>query len=302
MMNASSNNTRPNRAIILAGGQGTRLKPYTTFFPKALVPLGEMPVLELVLKQLKANGFTDITLAVGHLSELIRAYFGDGSALGVSLSYVREIQPLGTAGPLKTIPDLPDNFLVMNADIVSDIDYRALFNAHVQGIAADGNQALQKPETCLATIAAYRRTSRIDFGVLEFTEQNRRIHNFIEKPVLEHSVSMGIYMFNRQVLDFIPDGTFFGFDQLVKTLIAQNQAIQAYSFDGYWLDIGRVDDYETAVNDFQTLRAHLLPYDDLSDKDEEHQASMETDAAFRGAADQINTQVGSILNREALRP
>ena len=264
-MNSPSFNNRSNRAIILAGGQGTRLKPYTTFFPKALVPLGEMPVLELVLRQLKAHGFTEITLAVGHLSELIRAYFGDGSAWGVSLSYVREGMPLGTAGPLKTIPDLPENFLVMNADIVSDIDYRALFNAHVQGILEEKNHSGKSDvDPCLATIAAYRRTSRIDFGVLEFNEKNRRLQNFIEKPVLEHSVSMGIYMFNRRVLDFIPEGTFFGFDQLVKTLIAQQQAIQAYPFDGYWLDIGRVDDYETAVNDFQALRARLLPPSELA--------------------------------------
>lgn len=304
MMNASSNNARPNRAIILAGGQGTRLKPYTTLFPKALVPLGEMPVLELVLKQLKANGFTDITLAVGHLSELIRAYFGDGSAFGVSLSYVREGKPLGTAGPLKTIPDLPDNFLVMNADIVSDIDYRALFNAHVQGIAGEdkSNAPPAQGETCLATIATYRRTSRIDFGVLEFAEQSRRIHNFIEKPVLEHSVSMGIYMFNRRVLDFIPDGTFFGFDQLVKTLIVQNQAIQAYPFAGYWLDIGRVDDYETAVNDFQALRAHLLPHEDLSNKAAELKALTEADATPHSITDPSQLHAGSTLNREALRP
>lgn len=248
----SENLSKNKRAIILAGGQGTRLKPYTTLFPKALVPLGEMPVLELVIRQLKAHGFTEITLAVGHLSELIRAYFGDGGAWGVSLSYVREEKPLGTAGPLKALDDLPENFLVMNADIVSDIDYRALFETHLQ-------TARQVSAPCLATIAAYRRTSRIDFGVLELEPDTHRIRGFIEKPVLEHSVSMGVYVFNRRVREFIPEGSFFGFDQLVKTLIAQRQTIQAYPFHGYWLDIGRVDDYETAVNDFERVRDRLLP-------------------------------------------
>jgi NDP-sugar pyrophosphorylase family protein len=246
-----------NRAVILAGGQGTRLKPYTTLFPKALVPLEEMPVLELVLRQLKANGFTRITLAVGHLSALIQAYFGDGSALGVEIDYAHERQPLGTAGPLKTLNDLPENFLVMNADIVSDINFRALYDFHV---------AAAKPlQPCLATIAAYQRTSKIDFGVVELAQDSHRIEAFIEKPVLTHSVSMGVYIFNRQIRDFIPENTFFGFDQLVKTLINEGvkqpdtTLLQAYPFEGYWLDIGRVDDYENAVNDFQTMRNKLLP-------------------------------------------
>lgn len=248
---SSASHSQPGRAIILAGGQGTRLKPYTTLFPKALVPLEEMPVLELVLRQLKHHGFTEITLAVGHLSELIEAFFGNGSKLGLHITYAREDQPLGTAGPLKAMTDLPENFLVMNADIVSDINFRALFDFHCQ-------QAPNQPPN-LATIAVYRRTSKIDFGVLEFDSQSHRIHNFIEKPMLEHSVSMGIYVFNRAVRDYIPENTFFGFDSLMKTLIQQEKAIQAYPFNSYWLDIGRVDDYETAVTDFQKMRHILLP-------------------------------------------
>lgn len=242
---------QPGRAIILAGGQGTRLKPYTTLFPKALVPLEEMPVLELVLRQLKHYGFTEITLAVGHLCELIEAFFGNGSKLGISITYAREDKPLGTAGPLKALTDLPENFLVMNADIVSDLDFRTLFDFH--------RQPRENGEKNLATIAVYQRTSKIDFGVLEFDSQSHLIHNFIEKPILEHSVSMGIYVFNRAVRDSIPDNTFFGFDQLVKVLIQEQKAIQAYPFNGYWLDIGRVDDYETAVTDFQKMRHVLLP-------------------------------------------
>jgi NDP-sugar pyrophosphorylase family protein len=239
------------QAIILAGGQGTRLKPYTTLLPKALVPLDDMPVLELVIRQLANAGFTQITLAVGHLAELLEAYFGNGSKWGVKISYARESQPLGTAGPLRTIPDLPEHFLVMNADIVSDIDFEAVFKAHQ---AIDGN---------LATIAVHRRTSKIDFGIVEYTADGNAdtypIEGFVEKPIYEHSVSMGIYVFSKAVLEFIPENQFFGFDQLVKTLIAQKQKIHAFPFNGYWLDIGRVDDYETAVNDFQTMKSKLLP-------------------------------------------
>jgi NDP-mannose synthase len=247
---SASQVSESKRAIILAGGQGTRLKPYTTLFPKALVPLDEMPVLELVVRQLKSHGFTEITLAVGHLSELIEAYFGNGHKWDVSITYVREEKPLGTAGPLKTLMDLPENFLVMNADIVSDLNYRELFDFHCQ--------SQEKQSNNLATIAVYRRTSKIDFGVLEFDSGTHQIQNFIEKPMLEHSVSMGIYIFNRRVCEFIPPDTFFGFDALMKTLIREKQPIQAYPFNGYWLDIGRVDDYETAVTDFKTMRDTLL--------------------------------------------
>ncbi len=241
-----------NRAIILAGGQGSRLKPYTVLFPKALVPLGEMPVLEVVIRQLKASGFTEITLAVGHLSELITAYFGDGSRWGVSITYVREAQALGTAGPLTTIADLPENFLVMNADIVCNLNFRKIFNAHCNARTPDGTPVL-------ATIATNQRTSKIDFGVLEFDPETQRIFNFLEKPELKHSVSMGIYIFNRAILKHIPQNTFFGFDTLVKTMLATDEAVQAYPFQGYWLDIGRVDDYATAVEDFHTMRDQLLP-------------------------------------------
>ncbi len=248
-----------NRAIILAGGQGTRLKPYTTLFPKALVPLEEMPVLELVIRQLKYYGFTELTLAVGHLSELIEAFFGNGSKWGVNITYAREDKPLGTAGPLRALGDLPENFLVMNADIVSDINYRSLFDFHCRCNAEARPAESNLAAINLATIAVFRRTSKIDFGVLEFDSETHRINKFIEKPMLEHSVSMGIYVFNNRVREFIPEDTFFGFDQLMRTLIQSKQPVQAYPFNGYWLDIGRVDDYETAVNDFQQMRGLLVP-------------------------------------------
>jgi len=236
------------KAIILAGGLGTRLKPYTIAFPKALVPLGDMPVLELVLRQLKIHGFEEIVLSVGHLSHLIEAYFGNGNKLGLTITYAREETPLGTAGPLKTIANLPENFLVMNADIVSDIDFDAVFQQHVANVTHQGS---------VATIATYRRTSKIDFGVIEANPQHQ-IERFIEKPIYEHSVSMGIYLFNRRILDYIPEGQPFGFDQLMNTVIREKAPAHVYPFNGYWLDIGRVDDFEKASQDFNEMKDRWL--------------------------------------------
>lgn len=233
-------------AVILAGGKGTRLKPYTTLFPKALVPLGDMPALEWVLRQLKACGFGKIILSVGHLAHLIEAFFGTGEALGLEIVYAREEVPLGTAGPLRAMADLPPQFLVMNADILCDLDYRAFFQAHCDSGA-------------LATVSAYRRDSRIDFGILHFDDATRRIGGFEEKPVLHHWVSMGVYAFRRDIREFIPPNQAFGFDDLMHALIAAHADVRAIPFNGYWLDIGRVDDYEQAVEDIQTQRARLLP-------------------------------------------
>lgn len=234
------------QALILAGGQGTRLKPYTAVLPKALVPLGDIPVLELVLRQLKYYGFTQITLAVGHLAELIEAFFGDGRKWGIEITYLREEQPLGTAGPIRTIADLPENFLVLNADIICDMDYRAFFEAHVASKSH-------------ASIAVYQRTTKIDFGVLDYDPKTLQIQEFIEKPVLEHTVSMGIYAFRQNVKDFIPPKQLFGFDQLMLSLLEHQKPISAYPVEGYWLDIGRLDDYERALEDFKTQKYHLLP-------------------------------------------
>jgi NDP-sugar pyrophosphorylase family protein len=233
------------QALILAGGQGTRLRPYTTVFPKALVPLGDMPVLELVLRQLKQAGVTDVLIAVGHLAGLIQAFFGDGSRLGLRIAYGVEDTPLGTAGPIRAHANqLADDFWVMNADVVSSIDLAALMAHHQQA---------QAP----ATIAVYHRPTAIDFGVLNL--EGGHVHSFVEKPLIHHWVSMGVYAFNKRVVDFIPPAQFFGFDHLMQALLNAQAPISAFPFDGYWMDIGRVEDYETAVNDFHTHRGLLLP-------------------------------------------
>lgn len=232
------------RAIILAGGRGTRLTPYTTVFPKPLVPVGDRPILEIVVGQLKHFGITRITLAVGHLAELIVAYFGDGSRHGVQIDYSREEQPLGTAGPLSLIGNLDETFLVMNGDLLTTFDFRALLEHHRQSGA-------------VATIAAYERQTKIDLGILEIDEQNR-ITGYIEKPTYTNRVSMGIYAFEPHALSFVPKGTHFDLPDLIIRLLQAKQDVRASVFDGFWLDIGRPADYAYVTENTVDLLPKLL--------------------------------------------
>jgi NDP-mannose synthase len=231
--------------VILAGGKGVRLRPYTTTLPKPLVPIGERySILEIVLCQLADHGVRSVTLSVGHLNELIRAFVGDGSRWGLHIDYVVEESPLGTIGPLLTILDrLPPHFLVMNGDVLTDLDYAALLDGHVASGAP-------------MTIAVARREVRIDFGVL--TSQAGRVVEFVEKPTLEHHVSMGVYGMSRACLAPYPAGLPMGFDELVLDLLSRGTLPHSHEFDGYWLDIGRPDDYDRANAEFDTLRSLLM--------------------------------------------
>ena len=223
------------RAIILAGGKGTRLKPYTAVFPKPLVPVGDVPILEVIIRQLTTNGFTHITIAVNHLAEIIKAFFGDGSKWGIKIDYSLEDKPLNTMGPLKLISDLPNNFLVMNGDVLTDLNYAELYDDHV----AQEN---------LFTISAYERQQKVDFGVLDIGN-DKKLTGFREKPVYEYNVSMGVYVLNRKILDVIPDDTPYGFDELMLELIKRETPATVNVFNGYWLDIGRPEDYEIACEE-----------------------------------------------------
>ncbi len=232
------------RAVILAGGKGTRLRPYTTLIPKPLVPLGgKYSILEVVLKQLRHAGVTHVTMAVNHLSHLIQAFFGDGSQYGLKIDYSQEKEPLSTIGPLTLIEDLPENFLVMNGDILCDLNYRAFFEAHVR----DGNRV---------SVSANRRQTKIDFGVLEYNDQGM-LQAFKEKPVYDFDVSMGIYCFHRSVIEALPKGKLYGFDHLMHDSLAHGDPVRIYPFDGYWLDIGRPDDYATADQDLDAILTKL---------------------------------------------
>jgi len=215
------------RAVILAGGQGTRLRPYTTVLPKPLMPVGDMPILEIVLRQLKRAGFSQVTLAVSYLGELIQAYCGDGSRFGLRIDYSRELQSLSTAGPLRLIPGLDDTFLVMNGDLLTTLDYRKLFEHHRASGAA-------------ATIAMHRRSVKIDFGVVE-TGAGGELERYIEKPEYHYSVSMGINILEPVAL---------GMPDLMLRLKAAGHRVATYEAPCRWLDIGRVDDYAKAQEEF----------------------------------------------------
>lgn len=223
------------RAIILAGGRGTRLRPYTIVLPKPLMPIGDYPILEVIVRQLAQSGFARITMAVNHQAELIKAFFGNGSKWGVSIDYSME-DSLGTMGPLKLIPDLPENFLVMNGDILSDLNYGKFYDQHI----------LNKS---LFTISAYLREQLIDYGVLE-TDAVDRLIGFHEKPRDQYQVSMGIYMISREILSFIPDDSLYGFDSLMLDLLNEHRHVHVEKYNGYWLDIGRPDDYMQAIEQF----------------------------------------------------
>jgi len=232
------------RAIILAGGKGTRLRPFTTLIPKPLVPLGgKYSILEIIIMQLADYGFTHITLAVNHLSQLIMAYFGEGERFGLKIDYSLEEAELSTIGPLTLIDDLPENFLVMNGDILCDLDYRAFFDAHV-----NTNSRI--------SVSAFRREVKIDFGVLRYGEDGK-LTEFQEKPQYDFDVSMGIYCINRSVIDALPRGEKYGFDNLMIDGLANQQRIDIRPFNGFWLDIGRPDDYEYADKHFDELSAKL---------------------------------------------
>jgi NDP-mannose synthase len=230
-------------AVILAGGLGSRLRPYTVVLPKPLMPIGEMPILEVIVKQLGLHGIKHIVLAVNHQAELFRAYFGNGERLGVKISYSLETKPLGTMGPLRLMDDLPNNFIVMNGDILCDLDFGSFIERH---------EASER----LFTIAAAEREQLIDYGVLISNEAGRLV-GFSEKPRSTYLVSTGIYCVNREVLKWIPEDRQFGFDQLMLKLIEIGQDVQVERHPGSWLDIGRPDDYFRAVEEWPRLKESL---------------------------------------------
>jgi len=240
----------PKPAVILAGGKGERLGPYTTVLPKPLLPIGDRAILEVVIRQLAASGFTDVTLAVGYLAHLIQAVFADGSDFGVSIDYHQEDEPRGTAGPLATMGRFDDSFLVMNGDVLTNLDYNHLF-------------ALHKEQGNAMTIASHHRVVKTDYGILHTDPDDdgselRQVVGYEEKPQIPYVVSIGVYVLEPRVVDYIPDGSYFDMPDVVETLIANDERVGTYLFDGFWLDIGRHDDYEYAIREFDQIAPQLL--------------------------------------------
>jgi NDP-mannose synthase len=236
------------RAVILAGGKGTRLAPYTTVLPKPLMPIGDRAILDVVVRQLASHGYERLTFAVGYLAHLVKAVFADGSAWGVSIEYHEEEQPLGTAGPLALVEGLHDTFLVMNGDVLTTLDYGELFEIHRRA----GNAL---------TIATHHRTVRTEYGVLHLDGhhgETRRVTGYEEKPTLEYTVSMGVYVLEPAALAHIPRGERFDIPDLVLALLDAGEPVGSHLFEGYWLDIGRHDDYEQALSDYEQILPRLL--------------------------------------------
>jgi NDP-sugar pyrophosphorylase family protein len=233
------------KTVILAGGKGTRLAPYTTIFPKPLVPIGDRPILEVIIRQLVRQGLGDILLSVGHLGELIEAYFQNGhrNIPGLKLEYFRETHPLGTAGSLSMIPGLHETFLVMNGDILTTLNYRALIEHHRRQQAA-------------LTIAMHRKDVQIDLGVLE-TDALGDLTSYKEKPLYSFEVSMGIYVYEPHVLRYLPKGQYLDFPDLVQLLLEKGEKISGFHSQDYWLDIGRREDYELAQLEFSSRAAEF---------------------------------------------
>lgn len=239
------------RAVILAGGEGTRLRPYTTVLPKPLMPIGDRPVLDIVMRQLRAHGFERVTIATGYLAELIEAFFRDGAAYGIPIDYYREREPLGTVGALALIDDLgQEDVLVMNGDVLTDIDYGALLERHCSSDAA-------------ATIATKVRHIQVSLGVLRFNDNGdpTRLTGYDEKPAIDFTASMGVYCFAPRALTHIKPGEHLDFPDLVLRLIAAGEVVRAWQSEDYWLDIGRHDDYEQAQEEFEAVRHRLIPPD-----------------------------------------
>lgn len=233
------------KAIVLAGGKGTRLAPYTKILPKPLMPIGDMPILEVLLLQMKRAGVTEVILTVGHMAELLRAFFQDGARLGLQIEYSMEDRPLGTAGPLSLVADrLEDAFLVTNGDVLTTLNIRELVEAH-------------RASGAIATIACHARKVKVDLGVLQL-DGSDDLTGYIEKPVYDFFVSMGIYVFEPRVLQYIPYNQYLDFPDLVLKLIQMGERVRGYRFNGYWQDLGRADDYEQAVQEFEALRPLIL--------------------------------------------
>ena len=228
------------RAVILAGGQGTRLRPYTTILPKPLMPVGDKAIVEIIIDQLKHHGFSHITVALGHLAHLIKAVLGNGDRYQMTVDYSIEDVPLGTSGPLALIEDLDGPFLVMNGDILSNIDFNEVVRFH-------------KEQGAMATIAVHKRLVKIDYGVLN--RSGYALLNYQEKPVIDYEVSTGVYVLDSSVLRYIIPSTRLDFPDLIQRLVGNREKVSCYPFSGIWYDLGRAED-------FRYVQDHIVKFKD----------------------------------------
>jgi NDP-sugar pyrophosphorylase family protein len=234
------------KAVILAGGRGTRLAPYTYVLPKPMMPIGDKAILEVLLRQMKRSGINHVILTVGHLAGLMQAFFQNGEQFDLDITYAFEPQPLGTVGPLALLSDLDQTFLVSNGDVLTLLDINEFFAFHHQ-------------QGGICTIAMHKRQLHIELGVIEQDDDDYQITGYIEKPTLDYKVSMGMYIFEPRVLDYIPKNKYMDFPDLVLKLLAAGEKVIGYPFDGYWMDLGNPEDFAQAQRDFEKMRSQFLP-------------------------------------------
>jgi len=233
-------------AIILAGGKGTRLKPYTTVLPKPLMPIGDYPIIEILIRQLKYYGIRRITIAVGHLGSLIEAYCGNGKKWGVTIQYSYENKPLGTVGPISLVEDFHSTAIILNGDLLTNMDYSKMVEFH-------------QTNSPIVTVGMFNREETISLGVLK-TDGNNNILDYVEKPKNQYKVSMGVYVAEPDVLSYVKKDEYFDFPDLIRLLIRKQRKVLGYECEGFWLDIGRMDDYEVALSKYGELKSSLLPF------------------------------------------
>ena len=235
------------KALIMVGGKGTRLRPYTNNIPKALLPIGDMPILEIILYQLKTAGVEEVTLAVGHLSQLFEAFFQDGRRLGIKINYSYEEKALGTAGPIAfVIENLGEDFIVMNGDVLTTLEYKRMFDYH-------------KKKNSAGTIATYRREIKLDFGVIE-SDSKGKLESYKEKPKLSFNFGMGINILNaKATIPIINKGDYLDMPDLMIKLVENNRSVYCYNEKCFWLDMGRPEDYDKANEAFEKKKKDFLP-------------------------------------------
>ncbi len=226
------------KAVILAGGLGTRLAPYTAVLPKPLLPIGKVPILQIIIRQLKHFGFTDVILACGYLSELIQAYFMNNSiSKEINIHYHMEEKPLGTAGALGTIKGLDEPFLVMNGDVLTNLNFSKLVEYH-------------KAEQAALTVAVTQKKVQLELGILRMDETSQVV-GYDEKPTKIYPASTGIYIYDPRALDFIPPNEYLDAPSLVLKLVEEKEKVLGYSSDVFWLDMGNMGDHERAIKEFE---------------------------------------------------
>jgi NDP-sugar pyrophosphorylase family protein len=227
--------------VLLAGGEGTRLRPLTETLPKALIPVGGQPILDIIVRQLNRHGFTDLTLTVGYLADLIESHIASRHAC---VRVVREGEPLGTAGCLQLLPELDRTFLMMNADVLTLLDFRRLYDEHRASGAA-------------LTVAACERVNRVEWGVLEIAGGNR-LAGYREKPEQAMWISMGIYACEPGVRQHIARGERVDMPELIRRLLSSGERVNTCRSSDYWLDLGHLKDYARACEEFAELRDEFL--------------------------------------------